>query len=312
MIRDEFFKDENGYLALAESTRKDFDAMWAAVLLFEKNTGLSVDQWLGRDGYRNLFSYFTPGVQNLFVKRVRMFRYYLKYLENRCLLQEGSEYLVYKYSVEDPNGLSSISVVYHPTIKELYEDVEASILLCSDYDGSARERESVFLYLAWFGLTKEEILEFKKTDVLDTKLVIRGNAVDVPAYVMNVFRSLKYSLGFSVLRRHEVFNAYADSPYLIRPTNSGEKIGLSRMQHLVAQLNNAGDGRYGLTYSKVHQSGIFYRVYLAEAESNWSIDLNDSSVASKLFETDLTDPRALSTKLKDYANFKSIFLAYLN
>lgn len=311
MIRDEFFKDKNGYLALTGSTRKNFDAMWCAVQRFEKDFDLSVDNWLGKDEYQKLFSYFAPGATATFKKKIQLFKFYLQYLEKMgCIPERGAEFAC-KHAVDAFNATESVSITYHPTLKELYEDIETSILLCGDYDEHARDREAVFLYLAWFGLTEQEILNFKKSDVLESKIVIHGTPIDVPPYVMSMFHNLKYSDGFSVLRRQETFNSYYPSPYMMR-SSAGQQITLPVMRKLVSDFNIAGDKRYGLTYKKVYQSGVFHRAYVAESSSEFALNLKDYAVASKLFEVDISSRLALNNKLRDYANFKAVLMAYLN
>lgn len=95
MIRDQFFKDELGYLALTQAQQLYFNGAWMRVLDAEEKTGLSLDNPLTKEEYIQLLSNmkirFSGSFQNY---KSNVLMVYVRYLiTNECLPAEQGEIL---------------------------------------------------------------------------------------------------------------------------------------------------------------------------------------------------------------------------
>ena len=64
------------------------------------------------------------------------------------------------------------------------------------YDETLFDLPAVILYLAWFGLTEEQIINFPKEDVLDDGVMINGEKTEMPFEILQVFKRLRDAEGY--------------------------------------------------------------------------------------------------------------------
>lgn len=304
MIRNTFFED-SVYTSMGEVQQRELRRTLKKVAKFEESTGQSLEDGFTREQYVELFnSMRIRRTYNLFHFKSLLMKYV------QYLIDDGS------LDSEQRNILDSISpddlstVYYYKNINMLYEAVKDTIESSECYDTATFDPPAVAIFLAWYGLTKEEIADYLKADVHDDGIIIKGEKITPPFSVLQFFTSMRDAEGYYQQAKGRIFHAYPYSDYLIR-TRFNHHVKPSDVSFLVARTNKVMDGEYSLELNMIRQSGIFFRAYQLECNSV-KFDLNDPVFASKVFCEDFTGSTkkfkvAHTARIRDYKLYKQLF-----
>lgn len=304
MIRNKFFEDpDDGYAKVG--AKINFDIVWKKVLAYEEKTGQSLDNGFTKEQYVSMFNSMRVRHTSIFFNYKSHVMSYVRYLIANGVLPAEQEAILASVNVGDLKINETSGVQYYKNLRMLHQAIQESIKVSECYDETLFDLPAVILYLAWFGLTEEQIINFPKEDVLDDGVMINGEKIEMPIEILRVFKRLRDTRGYYQKARGIIFHAYACSDNLIR-TERNSKINVSKMQGLVNRLNALTDGTYSLRYNVIHQSGIFYRAHLLECEST-QFNLNDPGFASKVFCEDLSSTVKRTARIRDYKLYKQLF-----
>lgn len=103
-------------------------------------------------------------------------------------------------------------------IQILHRAIREFIMESPAYDEAEFDCDAAALYLAWFGLTDEQIKAYRKADVLDDGIMINGTKHTLPPEILNIFLRLRDSKGYYTHGGDDglIFHAYEESDRLIR------------------------------------------------------------------------------------------------
>lgn len=304
MIRNKFFEDPDGGYAKV-GVKKNFDIAWKKVLAYEEQTGQSLDNGLTKEQYVSMFNSMRVRHTSTFFNYKSHVMSYVRYLIANGVLPAEQESILASVTVDDLKINETSGVQYYKNLGMLHQAIQDSINVSECYDETLFDLPAVILYLAWFGLTEEQIINFPKEDVLDDGVMINGEKTEMPFEILQVFKRLRDAEGYYQQARGVIFRAYVYSDNLIR-TERNSKINVSKMQGLVNRLNTLMDGAYSLRYNVIHQSGIFYRAHLLECEST-QFNLEDPEFASKVLCEDLSSKVKRTARIRDYKLYKQLF-----
>ncbi len=305
MIRDQFFQDTNGGYA-KYANKMIFDQTWSRVKTFEESTGLCLDDGLTKEQYIELFTSMKPRKNSVFKNYKYALLYYVRYLIDNGVLPPEHEAIISSIKIKDTAVIEEGSVVqYYKDIDMLRNAIWDSIRSAMVDDETVYYMPAVILYLAWYGLTEEEILNYEKSDVLDDGIMIHGNKLVIPPDILGIFTRFRDADGYYQLAKNEIFHKYAYSNYLIR-TERTDHLNHVQFRCALYRFNHICDNVYSLTYSVVFQSGIFNRVYRMECDG-FKLDLTDGATASRVFCDDLSDGTRRNNKIREYEFYKSLF-----
>lgn len=304
MIRNKFFEDPDGGYAKV-GVKKNFDIAWKKVLAYEEQTGQSLDNGLTKEQYVSMFNSMRVRHTSTFFNYKSHVMSYVRYLIANGVLPAEQESILASVTVDDLKINETSGVQYYKNLGMLHQAIQDSIKVSECYDETLFDLPAVILYLAWFGLTEEQIINFPKEDVLDDGVMINGEKTEMPFEILQVFKRLRDAEGYYQQARGVIFRAYVYSDNLIR-TERNSKINVSKMQGLVNRLNTLMDGAYSLRYNVIHQSGIFYRAHLLECE-NTQFNLEDPEFASKVLCEDLSSKVKRTARIRDYKLYKQLF-----
>lgn len=312
MIRNKFFDDPTGGFATLKN-QKRFNQMWRKILTFEERTGLSLDKGLTREQYVSLFNSLKIRHVNIFPSNKADLLAYVRYLIAAGELPKEQESILVSVTVDDLSIKSTESeevVHYYKNVAMLQEAIEDTIKTSESYDETLYDLPATILYLAWYGLTEEQIINFRKDAVLENGIMVDGAEIEIPFNIMQIIRRLRDADGYSQQAKGVIFRKYVASDYLIR-TERKDKIEIDNLRTLLYRFNRISDRRYSLRYDVIHQSGIFHRAYMQECTST-NFDLNDAVFASKVFCEKLSSETnaervKLVARIRDYQLYKQLF-----
>ena len=304
MIRNKFFEDPDGGYAKV-GVKKNFDIAWKKVLAYEEQTGQSLDNGFTKEQYVSMFNSMRVRHTSIFFNYKSHVMSYVRYLIANGVLPAEQESILASVTVDDLKINETSGVQYYKNLGMLHQAIQDSIKVSECYDETLFDLPAVILYLAWFGLTEEQIIDFPKEDVLDDGVMINGEKIEMPFEILQIFKRLRDAEGYYQQARGVIFRAYVYSDNLIR-TERNSKINVSKMQGLVNRLNTLMGGAYSLRYNVIHQSGIFYRAHLLECEST-QFNLEDPEFASKVLCEDLSSKVKHTARIRDYKLYKQLF-----
>lgn len=319
MIRDQFFSDPNGgYAKLGDKI--GFDRAWDNVLRFERETGLSLDSELTREQYLSLLGSIKTRKSVVYRNYKSVIIMYVRYLVENGFLPEHQEELLSSITYEEI--VSSIDngewVRFHRGLNTLRDAIHKTAKAPMVCDETIYDPQAVILYLAWYGLSEEEILDYLKSDVKDDGIVIRGKKTEIPLDILQVFTRFRDSSGYFQISRGsvEAFHKYAFSPYLLR-TERADRFNVKMLRAAVSRFNTISEKKYSLSYTVVYQSGVFNRAYQMECDG-FQINLNHIDVVIRALCPDFPEGKnslnltpaersAVLNRLRDYEIYKKLY-----
>lgn len=304
MIRDSFLESPE-FASMSEQQQKATYRILKKVANFENSTGQMLENGLSREQYVELLN--SIGIRRTFgLSNVKSYLYkYVKYLISEGILAPEQLDILKSISINDIG-----SVHYYKNVQVLYEAVKDTIQISECYDSGVFDIPAVAIFLSWYGLTKEEIVNYRKENVHSDGIIVNGEKIIPPPDVLRFFTNLRNSGGYFQKLKGVVFIEYALSEYLIR-TRFKDHLDPVDVANIVARMNKKMDGKYFLEMGIIRKSGIFFRAYQLEC-NNAKFDVNDPVFASKVFCEDFTGDGkkykvAHMSCIRDYKRYKRLF-----
>lgn len=304
MIRNTFFESP-GFTSMGEAQQRELRRTLKKVAQFEERTGQMLEDGFTREQYVNLFNSMSIRHTNSFFQFKSLLSRYVQYLIADGVLAAE------QFDVLDSLSIDDLSkVYYYKNVNMLYEAVKDTIESAECYDPSSFNPPAVAIFLSWYGLTRDEIADYRKENVLDDGIIVKGEKIIPPSSVLNFFTSLRDAKGYYQKARGVIFHKYPHSDYLIR-TRFKDHVKSIDVANLVVRINQVMDGDYALELNMIRQSGIFFRAYQLECD-NVTLDLDDPAFASKVFCEDFTGTTkkykvAHMGRVRDYKLYKRLF-----
>lgn len=311
--REQFFHGSDGGYE-SYSHPKNFMQTWKKVLQFEKDAGKTLDEGFTREEYVALFNFVLVRCVSTFYNDKRAVLFYVRYLISKGLLPPEHDETVSGIYSNDLKLDNSQRVRYFKNLAHLRDAIEESVRCAGRIDDTMWDVPSAILYLAWYGLTEDQILSLPKSAVTDDGVMLDGELIPMQPFVTDVLTRLRDSEGFRARTKSDngILRRYVYSEFLIRTEDSPQLTHL-QMRSNLSRFGNVMGHESSLKFKTARQSGIFYRAYITECESN-GLNLDDISVASKVFCEDLSpneskpDPiKRYRERMRDYAMYKQLF-----
>ena len=311
MNRKNFFEDPEGSASYPQATQ--FKRTWNRVLEFEKKFGKTLDEEYTREEYIKLFSSILVQKTGTFLNDRKVVLYYVRYMISHQALPEDHEQIIFsikpeELSVEPEDG----RIRYYKNLSMLSEMIQSTIDAAARADDMVFDIPSSILYLAWFGLTEEEIVSLPKDAVTNEGVMLNGHLISMPGSVTTILTRLRDADGYYKQSKGLTFMRYAESSNLMR-TLASSQMTISHLRSSLSRMDKILDHIGALRFDVVRLSGIFYRAYMLECAST-KFDLNDLEFASKVFCEDFVNPKAKTDlqrvyrqRMSDYTLYKRLF-----
>ncbi len=278
---------------------------------FEQKSGLSIVDGLTRKQYIEMFNSMMIRHSTTFTAIKTEVRVYLRYLIERGVLDSSHDDIVNSIQFED----MSVDHPHHVRYFKDLLDLQHYIQLSLEEDKSIEPKKKfeihiAILYLAWYGFSWEEVINVKKTDVVDGGVMRSGELIEMAPDVVSFLEKVKASEGYMQKARGDILRKYVPSEYLIR-TERSEKLERNTLFAMIKRLNAVCDKRYSLLFETAHWSGVFYRAAQIEREYGENEFMrrvrDDWKFSSEVFDAEITSAQKLYNVLKDYKFYKQFF-----
>lgn len=288
-----------------------FRTGWNKVLRIEAETGLDLSKMSRREEYIEFATHMNFRKQIRFTPEMSAIRLYITFLVERGIvpttaLEEFSSIKFADIPVKEGGAF------YYKDISSLRTEIEHAITNASatNIDTSVFYGATCAIYLAWYGVTVQEMCEIKKRDILDDRIIVDGRVLSLPRFVMDVLKAYKEADGYYQQAKGVIYKRYTDSEYLFRSV-ANDKLTPKRITGLVVKLNTTSRDGHELQLKMVHWSGLFHRAYIEETVDK-TFDPNNTTIDElrRLFGTegDASSDRARKSRLlSDYRKYKTMF-----
>lgn len=313
MDRTHFFEDvAGGYNSFSQP--KHFSRTWKKVLAYEKIIGKSLDDGYTREEYIALLNSILARCTSTFSNDKQVVMFYIRYMVEHGVLPKEQEDILASVMVDDLSVKNENRIRYFKNLDHLHYAIDDTVKSADRIDETAWDVPSAILYLAWYGLTEEQILTLPKKAVLENGIMLDGKLIEMPDFLTDLLTRLRDSDGFRTRNRSEngILRKYMYSDYLIR-TEDSSQLSVSNMRASLSRMDKIMDHAYSLKFDTARQSGIFYRAYMMECESR-NLDLSDPVFASKIFcenlyskESKFDPVKRYRQRMRDYALYKQLF-----
>lgn len=311
MIRTQFFEDANGGYP-SFSPPQHFTKVWNKILAFEESIGKLLDDGYTKEEYIALFNFMLSRCSSALANDKRAVVFYIRYLIAHKVLPAEHESILSGITVSDLSIKNNSRIQYFKNLNHLHSAIDDTIKVANRVDEAVFDIPSAILYLAWYGLTEDQVLTLPKSAVLEDGIILNDQKIEMPYFITDLLLRLRDSEGFNTKGKGLIFRRYMYSENLIR-TEDSDQVNVFQMRASLSRMDKIMDHAYSLRFDTARQSGIFFRAYMLECESV-SFDLSDPKFASAVFLEDFTqvknkiDPgKRLRERVRDYTLYKQLF-----
>ena len=309
MMREQIVKE---ILDQKTNASNMFRQVWKHVLDYEASSGNSLDNGLTREQYIDLLSSFCRRRAGFTGRKSALMTYVKAMVETGDLAEDQVSILssvhfpdlnITGTTVQAKN--SDVKLSYFKNFQALKSAIAETL---NESDAKYKEKFDIpkaILFLAWFGLTEEEILTLRKEDVVAGGVMVGDRMIKLPEDVIKHINHLALSDGYYQKAKGVIFRRYIPSDYLIR-TDRRERLDVPGMRSILYRMNLITGRRFSLSYDTAFYSGVYFRAYMLECESD-NFDLSDQAFAAKVLCTDTSTPSMHSAAIDNYKMFKKLF-----
>lgn len=282
-------------------------AFWKRVQKTEQEIGKELEAGYSEEEYRTLLE--KMNVTNVSVMRIYKSRIkgYIDYLCEQGVLTEQNVLDLIAINYGSINSARVLDLRYYPTLSALQEDIDDCI------DHAQRIDENVFamqisaLYLAWYGVRLEELLQIRKSDVHEDSITVGNREIYPTTAVMAYIKDYRDAEGYHSQARQIIYLKYKPSELLFRTPRASEITSIVMLLTSIHVFTKSGGKeKRSLTYDKVYWSGIFHRAYQYELE-NGAIPMNNLEVRERIFQEHYDSMSEANRRLTEYRQYKEHF-----
>lgn len=291
-----------------------FMRTWNNVLAFEQRIGKTLDEGFTREEYANLMSSMTKR-SGSYTNRKSDVMLYVRTMVEAGVMHPDQISILSSVHFKDSTVIGTVEqaeehhtkIKYFKNLAALRQAVEKTASMSSSYDMTLYNLPASILYLAWMGLSEEEIVQLKKTDFDWANGVIHlsDRNVEIPKEIQKFFHDFCISDGFYQKARGVIFRKYTESEYFIR-SDKMQQLDVVALRSCLYRMNKISGRLYSLSYDTAYQSGAFFRAYMMECSSA-DFDLSDPVVAADILKENTSSDMLYYSAINNYKFYKRLF-----
>lgn len=310
-LREEFFQfsaDKYGH----QSTRsylKRQSTVWNKIRKWEEETGQQLENLQTHEQFLAFFRNFPARHYYTFNAFKAQITDYFRFLVDHKVVPRSALVAATSVMFDSIYEDGTCNIPYFRNILEVRFAIDTTISNAPNVDPTVYDTPALALYLAWYGLSWTQIISIRKEDVTEDGIMIDGQLLSLPGYVMDVALRYRYAVFYEQSAKGIIRRYYKDSVWLFRSAFS-DHLTEDSLPTTVSRFNAIRDGKYNLTYKIVRDSGIYNRAMLRETQRRLEgapVDFSDFRELSFLFEQDIAETSLAYSRLNEYESYKTLF-----
>lgn len=297
---------------IPDTSKRQFKAWWKRIGGAETEIGKRIEEgYTSDDWIELLLKCSVRSVPTLTAARVYINKY-LRYLASTNTEIEDSIVALASIKFEQLSFDKNLNdkILYYRNIAELRDAVENTLLLSKhkmpEKDPDSYLPHMAAVYLMWYGLSDEQIVSLKKSNVSRQGVDVDGKLLVVPEFVSDTLVRYRDSDGYTQQARGLITIHYLPSDYLFR-TCRKDRLNKTNIAWFLTDFNKIAEKKYSLMPDVVRKSGNFYRYYMAECESVVNPILSNRAEAENFFGTEFASDKDWQNFVREYSMFKKLY-----
>lgn len=284
---------------------------WNRLENAEREIGKPVECGYTSEEYARLLSKMkTINIGAFRVMKSRLYKY-IEWLvdQNAVSLESLAALRAVGFSDIDCGNL--LDMHYFRDFSSLQSRINDTLVASERADDAVFAMQISAIYLMWFGVTLENALTIKKSDVLDDSISVCGRTVRPNSAAMDYIVDYRDAIGYQSYGKGIIFLKYIPSEYLFRSARADR---IDRVKAVIAITRfgkSGGEEKNPYLPEKIYWSGIFHRTYISELEHG-EIDPNDKTRMELLFQEEYKDIATARMRLEEYRKYQNHFFPSQN
>jgi hypothetical protein len=161
------------------------------------------------------------------------------------------------------------------------------------------------LFLSWLGLTEEEIITFRKDQVLPDGVLVNGEKLELPPFALETMNRYRTTDGYYRKSRGVIFRPYQESDFLLR-SDVFPQLTLENLRAQIYKFNKLSNQELSLLTTVAYRSGIFHRAYMIDCQSV-EFPLYDREFLESVFHEKFPSKAKMRHRIQDYLFYKKLY-----
>lgn len=291
---------------VADQSASTVSVYWLRIGKIEYSIGKRLESGYTKDEYVTLLNALNVTNLNTFYVNKSRIGAYIKWLIQRDLLPPDAINILtsIKYSEMRPDRI--FDTKYFANFDSLQDAIETTLFAAERIDDAVYAMQISALYLAWCGLTIEEALAIRKSDVRDDHIVIGDYKLYPEKKIMAHIVEYRDATEYTTQGKGIITRRYPYSEYLFRTAQSHHVTDPKTMRVFIRTFGVSGGEENIYNYDKVYWSGIFKRTYDYECEHG-KLTTGNMDVLERLFRETYPNHSAAYKRLAEYNKFREYF-----
>lgn len=279
---------------------------WLRVAKFENSKGKRLEDGYSPADYVELLEHFNVINVNMFYSTKSRISAYLKWLVGQGLIDQSyvDNLRGVKYAEVSPDRIYDLK--YFPSFESLQDAIKNTLFAAERIDDAVYALHISALYLAWCGLSIEEALALKKSDVKEDHIIVGDRALYPSNIIMNHLVEYRDAVSYEQQGKGVIVRKYMYSDYLFRTSSAPHVASPKNLRIFLRVFGKSGGEENIYNYDKVYWSGLFRRAYEYECE-NGMLYASNIELLEQLFQEKYANVSAAFKRLSEYQKFRDYF-----
>lgn len=310
--RSQFIQSHNESSNNSENSIKAFNSFWSRIARCERELGKRLEDGYSKEDYIKLIAKLHVSSSRVLSPVKSRIGQYLKWLNERGALEKDALDTFYSITYSDIDPGDIFENKYYKDFGSLKDEIDHILHAAAKTDESVFATQISALYMAWCGLTIEETLNLKKSDVGEDSIRVGDKVINPTGVIMDYIKEYRDADGYLSQARGLIKLKYASTQWLFRTVRAAH-IDVRTMRILINKFSTSAAGAQEsdlalspLSYYKVYWSGIFSRAYVYEC-INGPIKSGDKDKIELVFNEKYSTITLANARLNEYQRFKQHF-----
>lgn len=304
--RSQYIQNSIEREVLSEVSVQVINAFWSRIERAEIDLEKKLEDGYSKEDYINLIAKLNVTSPHVLLPTKSRIGQYLKFLNSQGVLDEQYVKNLYSVSYDDIKIEAVYESKYFKDFGALQDAIESTLWAAEKVDDAVYAMQISAIYLAWCGLSIEEALQLKKSDVYDDYIKSGEKIITPISTIMEYIKEYRDATEYQSQGRGIITLKYVPSQWLFRSTRT-DHIDCTKKMRIIIRVFGKSSGEPNIfNYDKVYWSGVFNRAYIYEC-SHGSIKPGDIETIQTLFSEKYASVSYANKRLYEYQRFRQHF-----
>lgn len=300
----ESYVSDNRFTELSIRT---FEDIWKRIGKAEEALEKSLEDGYSKEDYINLLERLNVATIPVLTVMKSKILQYVEYINTAGLIPDDCVKALKAVTIKDLKVAGYYDSRYFKDFPSLQDAIDSTLIAAERVDDAIFGTAITAIYLAWCGLTIEEAMQVKKSDVLDDCIVTAGKTIRPITQIMEYIKDYRDATEYKSLGRAIITLKYVPSEWLLRNTRCDRFDQGQRLRISINQFGNSSEESKNLfNYDKIYWSGVYSRAYIYE-RTYGVIQANDVTKIEEIFGEKYPTVALANRRLYDYHLFREHF-----